>query len=571
MMRWLSNLKILKKLMMGFIITALFTCVIGVTSLSRMKDIYSSLNITYNKDLKGSNDLQQLKTNLMAIRGDMLIVMDKSQRNMVKNMNSEINSLSSKNEKLISEYKSTIIVDDDKKLFAQFEQYLKNWTNYRKEFLEFVQQGNYTAAKSEFIKTEESRTQMISTLDKAINLSMKLAQSNYEDRTLQYKHSYVYIISTILICFILSILLGVIISNDVNNPLKKIEEFAGKLEKFDFSSSINLSRKDELGITASGLNVARKNVAQFIEVISNNIDNMNSSSDELFSISENLLSKTNDMSSSVKIVSEVIQRTNVTTEEITASIEEVDSSINELSQKAVDGNNNANAFQKRAIDVQNRGKRALDTTDKLYNEKKQNMVQSIKDGQVVENVKVMANTIANIAEQTNLLALNAAIESARAGENGKGFAVVAEEVRNLAEQSSDSVAKIQDTIEKVQQAFNNLSISGNEVLNFMNNKVNPQFEMFGNMGKKYYEDADFVSKMSEEIASMSEELTATVGQVSETVQSMSGDVQRSSESAELIKRNIEENVRAAEKVKLSAQNQIQLSQKLNSMIKNFRI
>lgn len=383
------------------------------------------------------------------------------------------------------------------------------------------------------------------------------------------------IIGLAVILIIVFSIIGWILGKKISQPIVLTTKLVKKTADFDLSEDYScnhlLKSKDEVGQLVNAFILMKNELVNIIKNILDNSQDLSASSEELSASVEELNSKFQQINNETKNIAIKIVDTSATSEEITASFDLVDSRINVLSGKSMDGSNNSIKAKERAIEVQKEGKEAAETTENVLNEKEESILKAIEEGKVVEDIKVMADTIANISEQTNLLALNAAIEAARAGEQGKGFAVVAEEVRKLAEQTSQSVVSIQNTIGGVQIAFKNLSENSNEILKFIKQNVRPELESMRKMGSKYYDDANFISKMSGEIAFMTEELTSTINEVNNGMKNMSSLAQSSSESTEVIRESIDEVSKGVEQIANTAQSQAEMAQKLNEMVLKFKL
>lgn len=567
----LKNIRVKVKLIAAFLIMACLIGIVGRIGIFSLNNIGEDAEAIYTQNLRSVYILTDMKQNLTEIKSNVLsliYVRDSSKRFELEKI---IRDNQDEDNEYISEFEKLPIGDDEKKVYDTFINLLQQYRPLREEVIKLVDAGNFAGAEEKYSDLSKIRELMFDTLDTLIEKNLNDAKSvNNKIHSINEELNIVIWTITIL-GFAVAAFLGILMTNDISKPLEKIRYYAMRLASYDFSTPISITRKDEFGKTGIQLNKAQENVNNLVKIIQGKSQDIGASSEELSATVEELASKAISIDEAVNNITNNMQESSLRTEEMSASIQEVDSSINILSQKAMDGSTNSNAAKERAIEVKINSQKALKEVKEIAFEKEQRMIKVIEDGKVVNNIKVMADTIADIAEQTNLLALNATIEASRAGEFGKGFAVVSEEVKTLAEQSAEAVKNIQETINKVQETFINSIDTGNEIVQFLNKDINLQFKEYEQTGNKYYNDSDFVSNMSEEIAAMSEEVAATVGQVSEAVQNMAGVSQKSSENAEVIRESMNETTKALEQVAMTAQSQAELAQNLNEVIQKFKI
>ncbi|EKQ50584.1 MULTISPECIES: methyl-accepting chemotaxis protein [unclassified Clostridium] len=354
-------------------------------------------------------------------------------------------------------------------------------------------------------------------------------------------------------------------------PLHKIRQLAERMSKFDISTNITITRKDEFAYIGQALNKAQDNLRQMIKLCAENAENVSSLSEEASATVQELSASLENVNIEFEKIDSSTQENSSNVEEIYASIQQVTANMEELAAKAETGSENSVNIKERAVNVEKDSKKAIENTRIVYQEKEEYIKKAIEESKVVEEIKVMADSIASIAEQTNLLALNAAIEAARAGESGKGFAVVAEEVRKLAEESSSSVVTIQNTIERVEKAFTNLSENSKDMLGFIRTNVRADLEGYGSIAMQYNEDGEFISEMSNQIAEMSEHVNASIEQVSAAISNTAKNSEAVSSSTHNIQQGISDTSSAMKQVAETISKEAIKAEELSSIISKFKL
>lgn len=546
----------------------LFIWIIGLYNINKInkssEKLYldNTLGISYINELSENSTYNYLSSKLLINSKD-----NTDKKNIIQN----ISFRNERNIQLIDLYRSAITKDEDNQRFDEIVSSMKKIQETSDKIIDLVEANKIDEAAGYIKELDTIRGEINLKLNRLVELNNSWA----EDSLKTNKDAYNYSVKATTIILITSLIIAIIsaslITSRISTSLKKILTLSSRLAKYDLSQNIEIKYKDDFGEIATSLNIAQENLRCIIDSVINSTQKVNLSSKELTATIEEVNYQFDQINESSLEISSTVQETSAITEELSASIVEVTSSIEVLSDKANDGNVNAEKIQKRSARIKGTTESVIDNTNNIYRNFENDIKASIEKGRVVNEIVNMANSIEEIAEQTNLLALNAAIEAARAGDQGKGFAVVAEEVRVLAEQSKDSVQNVKTTINEVKIAFNNITDSSNKLLEFINEEIMKEFNSFIKVGDKYEKDGIFIREMSENMASMSEEVSATMSELSDAVQSLASMSQNSSGNVANVKNSITDTTEAITMMLDTAQTQSDLSDELHELVSKFKL
>ena len=445
------NRSISSKIIFGFIIAWVLSFIAGAVALNTARQTSSTLErfVNFNQvDFLMVTDFRGLVNKM---RGTVFLHVVSVKQEEIMKLDSEIIALTNDVEKKLGELEAKKSISDF--YSADLAKVRASWLDYKKvrdtELLPISRKGTENDKAIDIIQ-KSADPKILEITDGSNQIIKQMTEkSKAEADASANAFFWNQLIATLVLIgsIVISAVWGILTANRISSNVNLVANAAEKLSGGDLSIRVESRATDETGLLAKSFNLMAEKLDSAEKSDQETRQSLNTSIAAL-------------SSSSSEILASVVQFNSSATEQA-ASITEAGATLDELKSKSEETARRAEQVSKAsqgAVAVGDDGADAVASIMKSMlslREKVQAIAQDILAlSEQTQQIGEITAAVNDIADQSKLLALNATIEAAKAGEQGKGFAVVAAEVRNLAEQSKMSNAKVRQILGDIQKATN---------------------------------------------------------------------------------------------------------------------
>lgn len=466
MKTWFENLKISKKLVIGFFFVTVLGIIIGIVGIANLINIAKHQQETYDQCTLGISYSAKAEAGFLKVRTsvrDLYTYYHTDKEQYCEEISNQLDTIDTQ----MNNYTKTIANSEDQ---SNFDETKNTYNSYKKiinQILNAAESGKTDSEILTLIQNSKDEAQKTADVfDNIVNYNNSLASETLDsDRTASWAAIIIMII-VIILSFILSLLLSSYISKLISQPIHKFADFAEMLAIGDMNiekirnekDKLIALRKDEIGILAVSFNKVVSSTMELAKetqiiadgdlttkvTIRSEFDVLGKALgmlvDKFNSLTACVVTSADQVDSSANLVADSSTALSQGATEQASSVEELSASLEQITTKTADN-------AKSAQTTDQLGKNIKDDAEASNIHMREMLSAMDEINTSSNNISKIIKVIEDIAFQTNILALNAAVEAARAGKYGSGFAVVAEEVRSLAAQSAKAAKETTDLIE----------------------------------------------------------------------------------------------------------------------------